>query len=161
MRMDSIDWEAVYREYEQKMRSYVSGKVENPADVDDLCGEIFLRVIRAEEAFSGESRAISSYIYMTTRNTVIQYYRKHRQFVEIPETMATDTDIEEQVLYAEMLDLLADALEKLETRLKDIIVLHYYGEKTLKEIAGVMQMSYQNIKVLHKKALGQLKHHLS
>ena len=55
------------------------------------------------------------------------------------------------------LEFLADALEQLETRLRDIIVLHYYGEKKLTEIAEAMGMSYRNIKILHKKALESLK----
>ncbi|MBR1892829.1 MAG: hypothetical protein IJ815_04795 [Lachnospiraceae bacterium] len=53
--------------------------------------------------------------------------------------------------------MLADALEKLDMRLCDIVLLHYYGGKTLKEIASAMNMSYPNMKILHKKALGQLR----
>ena len=53
--------------------------------------------------------------------------------------------------------MLADALEMLDIRLRDIIILHYYGGKSLKEIATAMNMSYPNIKILHKKALNQLK----
>ena len=62
---------------------------------------------------------------------------------------------------AETLDLLAYSLEKLEERLRDIIILHYYGGKKLKEIAEAMHMSYPNMKLLHRKALGQLKKDLS
>ena len=85
------------------------------------------------------------------------FYRKHRFTGEIPEDMAEGTDIEEQAINAETLDLLADALEQLDMRLRDIIILHYYGEKSLKEIATAMGMSYPNMKILHKKALNQLK----
>ena len=53
--------------------------------------------------------------------------------------------------------MLADALEELDSRLRDIILLHYYGEKTLKDIASAMNMSYPNVKILHKKALYELK----
>ena len=157
MTAESIDWEAVYREYETKVRSYIRVKVGNPADVDDLCSEVFLNVVRAKDQFSGEQKSISSWIYVTTKNVVALYYRKQKTFTEIPETAAADTDIERQVLDAELLDSLADALEKLETRLRDIILLHYYGEKTLKEIAVAMRMSYPNVKILHRKALRQLK----
>ena len=71
--------------------------------------------------------------------------------------MADDTDIEAQTIDAETLDILADALEQLDTRLRDIIILHYYGGKSLKEIAAAMGMSYPNMKILHKKALNRLK----
>ncbi len=85
------------------------------------------------------------------------FYRKFRIVDEIPEEMSDGRDIESEVLSREALDNLADALEKLDRRLRDIIILHYYGEKTLKEIAASMNMSYPNMKILHKKALDQLR----
>lgn len=152
-----IDWEAVYKEYEIKVRSYIRSRVGNPEDIDDLCSEVFLNVMRGRDSFSGEPKALSSWIYMITKRTVAMFYRKHRFTGEIPEDMADGTDIEEQAINAETLDLLADALEQLDRRLRDIIILHYYGEKPLKEIAAAMGMSYPNMKILHKKALNDLK----
>ena len=56
-----------------------------------------------------------------------------------------------------MLEQLAEALESLDERSRDLIILHYYDGLTLKEIADRMQMSYPNAKVIHKKALRSLK----
>ena len=151
------DWEAVYREYEFKVRSYIKSRVGNPEDVNDLCSEVFLNVMKGRDSFSGEPKAVSSWIYMITKRTVALFYRNSRQRFEIPEDLPDNTDIEQQTIDAEMLDVLADALETLDIRLRDIIILHYYGGKTLKEIATAMNMSYPNMKVLHKKALNQLK----
>ncbi len=151
------DWEAVYIEYEGKVRSYIKSRVGNPEDVKDLCSEVFFNVMRSTDSFSGEPRAVSSWIYMITKRTVAIFYRKQRETGEITENMADETDIEGQAINAETLERLADALEKLEVRLRDIILLHYYGGKSLKEIAEFMNMSYPNMKILHKKALDQLK----
>ena len=151
------DWEAVYREYEFKVRSYIRNRVGDFEDVNDLCSEVFLNVMRGRESFSGGPKAVSSWVYMITKHTVAMYYRKTRPFGEIPEDMADDTDIEGQTIDTETLDTLADALEQMDIRLRDIIILHYYGEKSLKEIANAMGMSYPNMKILHKKALNQLK----
>ena len=152
-----IDWETVYKDYEPKVRAYIQSRVGNSEDIKDLCSEVFLEIMRQKERFSGEPKALSSWIFVITKRTVAKFYRSYRPTDEIPEDMADDTDIEQQTVEAETLDLLADALEQLEERLRDIILLHYYGNKTLSEIAAAMGMSYPNIKVLHKKALGQLK----
>ena len=152
-----IDFEKVYKEYEPKVKAYVHSRIGNPEDINDICSEVFLEVMKGKEQFSGESKALSSWIFIITKRTVARFYRSYRQSSEIPEDLADDTDIEADTINAEMLERLADALQKLEERLRDIIVLHYYGEKTLKEIAVVMGMSYPNIKILHKKALSQLK----
>lgn len=152
-----IDWEAVYREYEFKVRSYIRSRVGNPEDVNDLCSEVFFKVMRGKESFGGEPKALSSWIYMITKHEVAGYYRGRRDKLELSEELQDGTDIEGQTIDAETLDRLADALEKLDMRLRDIILLHYYGGKTLKEIAAGMNMSYPNMKILHKKALGQLR----
>ena len=55
------------------------------------------------------------------------------------------------------LDSLADALQALKEKARDLIVLHYYTGHTLKETAEMMGMSYINAKVVHKKALESLR----
>ena len=57
---------------------------------------------------------------------------------------------------AESLDKLADALEQLDLRLRDIIILHYYAGKTLDKIAAAMDMPYAEIELLNKEALERL-----
>ena len=37
------------------------------------------------------------------------------------------------------------------------MLLHYYKNKSLKEIAVIMGMSYSNTRVIHKKALGRMR----
>ena len=51
---------------------------------------------------------------------------------------------------------MVDALEQLDLRLRDIIILHYYADKTLEEIAAAMDMSYADIELLNKEALDRL-----
>ncbi|MBQ9384730.1 MAG: sigma-70 family RNA polymerase sigma factor [Ruminiclostridium sp.] len=152
-----IDWETVYKEYDPKVRAYIQSRVGNPEDIKDLCSEVFLEVMRQRERFSGEPKALSSWIFVITKRTVARFYRSYRPSDEIPGDMADDTDIEQQTLDAETLEQLADALEQLDGRLRDIITLHYYSEKTLTEIAAAMGMSYRSITILHKKALDRLR----
>ena len=152
-----IDWNTVYKDYEPKVRAYIQSRVGNAADVDELCSEVFLNVMSKKEQFSGEPKAVSSWIYITTKHTVARFYRSYRPMEEIPEDMADDTDIEQQLIDAETLEQLADALEQLDERLRNIVLLHYYGEKTLTEIAAVMGMSYRYVKMLHSKALSELR----
>lgn len=153
----AINWETVYKQYEPKVRAYIQSRVGNPDDVNDICSDVFFSIISKKEQFSGEQKAISSWIYMITKHTVAGFYRSHRISEEIPEGMADDTDIEDITMNAENLELLADGLEQLDQKLRDIIILHYYGEKKLKDIATAMGMSYSNIKILHKKALDKLR----
>ncbi len=59
-------------------------------------------------------------------------------FAEIPETMVADASVEDGVCNAEMLEILAKALETLDERERDIIILRFYSGKTLREITAQM-----------------------
>ena len=61
------------------------------------------------------------------------------------------------LLNEEALEQLANALENLEECERDLLLLHYYKNKSLKEIARIMGMSYSNTRIIHKKALDRMK----
>ena len=77
---------------------------------------------------------------------------------EIPETQADDSpDMLDSLIMKQEQELLADALEKLTREERDLIILHYYSEYTLLQIADLMRRPYGQIKRLHMKALQKLK----
>ena len=134
--------ELIYREYEPKVTAYIRNHVSNPDDVKALSDDVFQKLLQNKEAFRKEPDSVSRLVYMTTKQTVEEY------FAEISE--------ETQTLDAKSLDRLADALEQLDVRSRDIIILHYYADKTLEEIAAAMDMSYAEIELLDKEALDRL-----
>ena len=79
---------------------------------------------------------------------------------EVEEDAVTE-DAFAGILEEETLEELASALEKLPPRERDLIVLHYYHNLQLKEIAQIMGMSYSNCKVIHSKALARLRQHMT
>lgn len=136
------EFEAVCKEYEPKVSAYIRNHVSNPDDVKALSDDVFQKLLQNKEAFRKEPDSVSRLVYMTTKQTVEEY------FAEISE--------ETQTLDAKSLDRLADALEQLDVRSRDIIILHYYADKTLEEIAAAMDMSYADIELLNKEALDGL-----
>ena len=74
---------------------------------------------------------------------------------EMHDNKADTTDNENKVS-SETLDRLADALEQLDETLRDIIILHCYGNIKLTKIAAAMGISYSHIKTLSQQALNEL-----
>ena len=148
---------ALYQQYHDKVRGYLYGKVNNLPLAEDLCSDVFLKVYEKLDSFDEQKASLSTWIFTITRNTLTDYFRTRKVTEEIPEDLAEDSSVEESVCNEEMLRILASALERLEERERDIVVLHYYSGKTLKEIAMNMGISYAYIKVLHNKALASLK----
>ena len=136
-------------EYSDKVLRYVRSKISDPQDAEDVCASVFLKVQRGS--------SLSTWIYSIAHNAVIDFYRRSRETAPLDEEIACTEDGFEDIYNNETLNTLASALENLSPRERDVIILHYYSGKSLKEIAALMNMSYSNMKLLHKKALLHLK----
>ena len=152
--------ESLYTEYAEKVKRYVSGKVINRQDVEDIVSEVFLKVYRSFDTFDGEKSSVSTWIYTITRNTVTDYYRRQKPTEELPDTYPVDTRIDDDLLRKETLSELADSLNALDERLRYIIISRYYRAQSLKTIAEHLGISYAYAKVLHSTALSELKKRL-
>lgn len=64
---------------------------------------------------------------------------------------------ENAVMEKEIKKSLADALEALTEKEKNVVLLYYYEELTLKEISRVMSVSESRVSQLHSKALKKMK----
>lgn len=152
--------EALYIEFAPKVKGYVAGKLQNPQEAEDLVSEVFVKVYERLDSFDPKKASLSTWVYAITRNTVIDYYRTRRQGAQFPEVLVAEGDMEETLAHADALERLATALEALEERQRDIVILRYYRGMTLKDIAARMQISYAYVKVLHSGALNTLKKRL-
>ena len=92
--------------------------------------------------------------FSIARNAVIDFYRARRPTAELDETVpAPERDVE--------LEALAEALEALSERERDVIVLHYYHGLTLKEVAVHMRLAYSTVKLCHNRTLERLQQMLA
>jgi len=151
------DKEQIYLDYKDKITRFVGSKVGDYSQVEDIVSNIFVKVYSHLDSFDPEKASISTWIYTIANNTVLDYYRGRRVFEEVPEELSDDTEVDAELLQEESLRMLADALERLSERERDLIVLHYYKGMLLKDVAAKMGMSYANAKIIHKKALTSLR----
>lgn len=149
--------EAVYREYHSKVYGYIISKINNIHDAEDLTADVFVKIYAKLDTFDESKASLSTWIYTVTKNTLTDYFRTRKVLAAMPEDVEDETSVADEVCNAEMLEKLADALETLPKRERDIIILHYYSGKTLKEIAARLDISYAYVKILQNKALGNLR----
>ena len=155
--MSHLDITQIYMEYQDRVMGYIYARLQSRADAEDLCQDVFEKVHTKLDRFDPEKASISTWIYSITRNSVIDYYRRSHPHDEINENMAVDDSIDDDILNDETLEELAEALEKLPTQLREIIVLRYYDGAPLTEIAKKMNLSYGAIKLRHAKALEMIR----
>ena len=159
--MNNVDvMEKIYLEYREKVFRYVRGKVASTADAEDVTSEIFLKVLSSLGSYDEEKATLSTWIYTITHNTVCNYYRERRKRAlsldeNAPGSCTDDvmTEIENEILK----ENLAIALETLSEREQDIIVLYYYHEIPLRDIAIKMGITYTNAKFIKHNAIAKLR----
>lgn len=154
---DSMTTEQLYQKYRDKVTRYISVKVQNSQDCEDLVSSVFLKIQQNISDFDSTKASVSTWIYTISRNTVIDFFRTNKIYYELSEGLTEPEEPETDLCNEDNLKLLADSLEQLDERLRDLIILHYFSGITLKEIAEKMRMSYSNAKVLHAKALKELR----
>ena len=155
--MTAAEQEKLYIEFRPKVYSYISSRVNNRDDAEDLTEDVFEKAFRASDRFDAQKASPGTWIYTITRNTVIDFFRKDRSYEELPEDMRDDALPEDDLLKKELMEELARALEGLSAELTDIIVMHYYDRLTLTDIAEKTGLSYGAVKLRHQKALALLK----
>lgn len=155
--MTDLQKEKIYREYYSKVYGYIRSRINSTQDAEDLAANIFLKIYEKLDSFDETKASLSTWIFTIMRNALTDYFRVRKVYEEVPETLSDDTSVEEEVCNAEMLETLAKAIESLDERERDIIVLRFYSGKTLREIADKMGISYAYVKVLQTNALKKMK----
>lgn len=149
--------EQIYADYNVKILRYMRAKVGNLSLAEDLAADVFVKVYEKLDAFDDTKSALSTWIYTIARNRLIDYFRTRKVNSELTEDIPEESTVETGLLQREALDTLADALESLDERERDIIIQRYYQKLTLTDIAVKMGISYSYVKLLHNKALMAMK----
>lgn len=151
----------VYRDYADKVKYYILGKVKNEADAEDLHSIIFQKIFDKIDTYDEKKASVSTWVYTITHNTVCDYFKTKKNIISLEDDVLTADENLDGVCKKETLDELADALLKLKEKERQLIVLVFYNDMTIKEAAAKLEMSYSNAKLLHGCALAKLKDFLS
>ena len=156
--ISKIDCGWIYEEYRRKIFGYVSSKIYNRTEVEDVVSSIFLKICKNIEKFDSQKASLSTWIYTITRNTVydrLKSMRDHSSF-ELDERMPASENVEDGILAEETLEELAAALEKLPQDERDIIILIYYKKLDRRTVAESFGITYGQLRYLHDKAIQKL-----
>lgn len=156
-----IAFELFYRQYLQQVRRYLSGKMGNVQDVEDLTSEIFEYCYRQFRTFDPQKASIRTWLYVIVNSRYKNYLRSRRCYEDIEDYMeftASDEIPMEQAAELECeRELLARALERLPQRQREIVIQKYFLERNASEIAKELGMTQVNVRVQLHRAIQQMK----
>lgn len=153
-----ISAEQLYIKYKDKVFGYIFNRIHNHADAEDLTSDVFMKVVAHIDDYSPERASASTWIYVITQNTLIEYYRKKKQTEDIDEVdIPVFSEALDGIVLKEQQEMLAKALKMLPEKMRDVVVARYYYGFRFAKIGEMMDMSEANARVTHARALAKLK----
>lgn len=131
-----------------------------PEVAEDITADIFVKAWEKLHTYKIRKNVpFAAWLFRIARHTVIDAYRSHKQFEEIPEHIAdTDTmnSADHSLRQKEVLYAVRDALENLPKRYREILILSFVSDLSHSDIAGILRMSEGSVRILKMRALRKL-----
>lgn len=155
--MDSKVLEQLYRKYHRELYLYIYAICKNKSLAEDLLQETFLKAILALPDGHTNMRA---WLYLVARNLTYNALKKAEHTackLSKVITAKTDEGPLDTLLQKEQYRSLYDNLQKLSKRAREILIMQYFGKLSHKEIAAVLAMSPQAVRMAAVRARKELK----
>lgn len=149
----------LYSLYQKELYLYLYSLCGNRHLAEDLMHETFLKALLALPDGHTNMRA---WLYMVARNLFYNQQKKKSREVLMDEQAylpekKTDEDLLEKILEEENRRMLYQAIRRLELKKREVIQMQYFGGMSQKEIAAVLHITPENVRVLSYRAKKELK----
>ncbi|MBD8069081.1 RNA polymerase sigma factor [Bacillus sp. PS06] len=143
-------WE-IYAAYKNKVYHLALSYVKDTYLAEDLSHEILVKCYLTRKTFNGDC-SFQSWIYRIAINHCIDYLRKEARHSSL---LYEDVDLfndkngctpESEVLLQSEKEDLRFKLRQLPSKYKEVIILYYFQEQSLKEIEGHLNINLSTIK---------------
>lgn len=164
--------EELYHRYYRELYIFVFSLCKNKTVTDDILQDTFLKALLSLKDSHTNMRA---WLYMVARNLYYNYYNKQKNLLSVEaedlnqsesstfgakSDVLMQNDVLEEVLQKEEKKKLWEAVNRLKGQKKEVIMLQYFGDFSVKEIAAMLNLTPGNVKVLSYRAKKELKVYL-
>jgi len=153
---DNEAFDELQRRHQDKIFRIAKRYAKDPEEARELCQEVFLRAFEKLGSFKGKSK-FYTWLYRVANNLCVDFHRKRsRVFItDLPEDFPISYPIER---YGEKFDPLRniereelrrkvrEAIKRLPPKQRNVLILRYYGELKISEIAPKVGSSEGTVK---------------
>lgn len=159
---DLSRWDSVARRYRAALSGFFANRVRNPSDVDDLVQEVFVQLIKRARGEPIEQ--IEQYLFQVAANVLrdharrkqVRHHDEHCSFDEDLHVFSTDISPERVLLGEESVARVAQALEQLPERTRDVFFLRAMDHCKFSDIARMLGVSKSTVEKEMVKAMMHL-----
>jgi RNA polymerase sigma-70 factor, ECF subfamily len=147
--------EHIWHEFAGKLGRFIRARVADPATGEDILHDVFVKIQRRLDQVHDPAK-MEGWIYLVTRNAIIDHYRTRKPTVEVPESLpaepaAEDGEVEElKAAFRRMLYSLPEPY-------RDALILTEFDGLTQRQLAEKSGISLSAAKSRVQRGRQQLK----
>jgi RNA polymerase sigma-70 factor (ECF subfamily) len=166
LRAQQHDQEAfaqLYEKYFDKIYRYVTLKIGNEMEAEDVTQQVFLNTLHSISSFKWKGIPFSAWLFRIAHNQVVDYLRKKKHAsVPLDESLPSNNGNPQQVVELKLdIERLLLATKKLTEAQREVISLRFSSGLPIAEVAKVMGKSQGAVKALQHSAILALRQALA
>ncbi len=144
----------IYERYHDKIFSHVYKLVQSVEVAKDVTEETFLKMIKYRKTILKSGAPLDRYIYRMSTNKVFDYFRKEKRQRKVEEKLNIRESIREYSPnpYGTYDEELIEAINNLPEIKRIIVIMYYFEEKNIEEIALILNKGKSTISEVLKEA---------
>ncbi len=147
-----------YQQYFPAIYRYVSFRIGQRSEVEDVVSEVFLKAVEKYHLYEARPDiSFSSWIFKIAKNTLIDYYRKHKRTIVniedigelIDKAILPDTALDRKLIFLKAREI----IETLPKKQREIVTMRLFAELKNKEIGEALSISEKTVASTYMRAM--------
>lgn len=145
----------LYQRYQKELYLYLYGLCGSRAAAEDLVQETFLKALLSLPDGHPNFRA---WLYLVARNLYFNQQKRDARLTALTDETASEPgELSDRIIADETRAALYQALHRLEPRKREVLLLQYFARLPQREIAAVLGLTPEHIRVLASRGRRELK----
>ncbi len=153
-----VYFEEIYKEYFQRIYTFLYRMCANSSIAEELTQETFYQVFLSLHRFDGESE-IYTWLVAIAKHVYTKYLRKNKKalqkmtFESVMETLVSYDEQPDEKIEKEFVErTLRRLVKELPEKYQDVVMLRTYAEMSFAQIAATLKISENSAKVIYCRA---------
>lgn len=145
--------EQAWQEYQRKLLGFIQSRVDSAEDAEDILNDVFIALIKETENHATPDH-VAAWLYRVSKNKITDYYRKKKQFVQLPDDLAVE--YEDIGAIAELSSCVLSMIRLLPQDYQQAMILSEIEGKKQRQVAEELGLSLAAVKSRILRGRGKL-----
>lgn len=150
----------LYDEYYDKIARYISIRIGNQAEAEDIAGEVFLKALESLDSYQERGAPMQAWLFKIAHNLLVDYVRKVSKQKTIPiDTLEISDGVNMEEIVERQLqsEKLSQVMKQLTPAQREVIGLRFFAGLTSTEVGEILGKSSGAVREMQSAAVKSLR----